>query len=123
VSLQGELNRLAGTSGKAAQGVANTLAGTDGKELLGALNTIAGTVGKGIVFVMNRIAQLNDVAGDVGIESEGEPFVSNADPLGSLAGLATGSIIVGGLDTVIIGFSSAFTGKFMPFRDAAGTFY
>jgi len=123
MSIQGELNRLAGTNGKAAQGAANTLAGTDGKELLGALNTIAGTVGKGIVFVMNRIAQLNDVTGDVGIESEGEPFVSNADPLGSLAGLATGSIIVGGLDTVIIGFSSAFTGKATPFYDAGGTFY
>jgi len=110
VSLQGELNRLAGTSGKAAQGVANTLAGTDGKELLGALNTIAGTVGKGFVFVMDRIAELN-----LGADS--------SDPLGAVGSIPTGAIIVGGLDTVIIGFSSAFTGKATPFYDAGGTFY
>lgn len=110
MSIQRELNRLAGTTGKDAQGVANMLAGTDGKELLGALNTIAGTAGKGIVFVMDRIAELNLGA-------------DNRDPVGAVASIPTGAIIVGGLDTVIVGFSSAFTGKFMPFRDAAGTFY
>jgi len=77
---------------------------------LAALNTIAGTVGKGIVFVMDMIAELNLGA-------------DNSDPLGAVTSIPTGAIIIGGLDTVIIGFSSALIGKATPFYDAGGTFY
>ena len=57
------------------------------------------------------------------MQEEGDPWLSGSDPLGSIAGLPTGSIVVGGFDSVILGFSSAFTGKYVGFRDAAGVTY
>jgi len=78
VSIQGELNRIAETSGLDAQGAANLLAGTSGKEFLGALNAIVGTQGKGLVFVCNQIALLFDGVG-------------GSDPLGALRSVPSGS--------------------------------
>lgn len=121
MSLQKELNRLAGTSGKDAQGAANILAGTSGVELLGALNTIAGTWGKGIVHVMALIAQQQGGGDEFSISEEG--YVEGLDPQGAIASIPDGAIIVGGLNTLIVSFNSAYTGKYTPFRDAAGTFY
>lgn len=123
MSLQGQLNRLLGTSGVEAQRAANELAGTSGKEILFALNTIAGTAGKGIIYVMHRIVQLNNPGEEYQIEAEGEPWESGSDPLGAMDNLPTGSIVVGGFDSVILAFSSAFTGKYVGFRDAAGVTY
>lgn len=123
MSIQGQLNRLLGISGVDAQRAANELAGTSGKELLFALNQIAGTAGKGIVFVMNRIAQLNAPAGEVGIQGEEEAWESNYDPVGSLELLGVGSIVPGGYDTAIVGFSSSFWGEYMAFYDTAGVQY
>jgi hypothetical protein len=121
VSLQGDLNRLLGTAGLGSQRAANELAGTNSKELLGALNTIAGTWGKGIIHVMALIAQQQGSGDDFGISQEG--YVEGLDPQGAIASIPDGAIIVGGLNTLIIAFNSAYTGKYMPFRDAAGTFY
>lgn len=110
MSLQGDLNRLLGTAGLGSQRAANELAGTSGKELLSALNTIAGTAGKGLVYVLNLIAEQN--AG-----------FSGYDPQGAADSIPTGAIIVGGFDSFIVGFSSPFSGKYTPFRDAAGLVY
>lgn len=110
MSLQGDLNRLLGTAGLGSQRAANELAGTAGKELLSALNTIAGTAGKGLVHVLNLIAEQN--AG-----------LSGYDPQGAVDSIPTGAIIVGGFDSVIVSFASAFSGRYMPFRDAAGRVY
>lgn len=121
MSLQGELNRLAGTLGKDAQGAANILAGTSGKELLGALNILAGTSGKGIIHVLALIAQQQGGGDDFGISAEG--YVTGSDPLGAAGSIPTGAIIVGGLDVLLMSFSSPFTGKYAAYSDTAGTFY
>lgn len=55
-TLQGELNRLAGTTGLGAQGAANVWAGTSGLGLAGALNAKAGTTGRGIGYCLNFLA-------------------------------------------------------------------
>jgi hypothetical protein len=91
--------------------------------MLFALNKIAGTEGKGIVFVMNRIAQLNAPSGEVGIQGEEEVWESNYDPVGSLELLEVGSIVPGGYDVALVGFSSPFSGEYMAFYDTAGVQY
>ena len=110
MSIQGQLNRLLGTTGVDAQRAANELAGTSGKELLFALNQIAGTTGRGLAHVMRLISQQN--AGSSGL-----------DPIGSVSSIPTGAVIPGGYDTVIVGFSSSFSGEYMTFYDTAGVQY
>lgn len=55
-TLQGSLNRLAGTTNLDAQGAANVWAGTTGMDLVGALNYRAGTFGVGLQGVLNLLA-------------------------------------------------------------------
>jgi hypothetical protein len=60
-SLTAELNRLAGTTGKAEQGAANTYAGTTGLGLIGALNKKASgarqpSAYKGLNAICNELA-------------------------------------------------------------------
>jgi len=97
VSLQKEVNRMAGTDGLELQRAANVLAGTSGKELLFALNTIAGTTGKEFNGVMKLINLLN--GGD-----------GTKDANISFDDLAVGAVIVGGFDTVVRAFSQPFLG-------------
>ena len=96
MSFQREINRLAGTTGKEAQHAANILAGTSGKEMLFALNTIAGTAGKEFNGVLKLISLAN--GGD-----------DTKDGNISFDGLSYGSVIVGGFDSVVRGFSQGFT--------------
>lgn len=65
MDVQGELNRLAGTSGLGAAKAANVWAGTSGLDLVGALNAKAGTKGLGAAGAANHIAGTTglDVAG------------------------------------------------------------
>lgn len=56
MSLQADLNRLAGTTGLDAQGAANVWAGTTGRDLVGALNVVAGTVGVELNGVIKLLA-------------------------------------------------------------------
>jgi hypothetical protein len=109
VTLQRELNRLAGTSGIEAQRVANILAGTTGKELLFALNVIAGTAGRELNGTLKLIATQN--GGD-----------GNLDGVGAMNTLAVGSIVVGGFDAYPISFSMAYTDG-PAFYDGAGASY
>ena len=97
MSFQREINRLAGTTNKEAQHAANVLAGTTGKELLFALNKIAGTTGKEFNGVMKLISLAN--GGD-----------GTKDGNISFNDLGYGSVIVGGFDSVVRGFSQGFTG-------------
>ena len=96
MSFQKEINRLAGTTGKEAQHAANILAGTTGKELLFALNTIAGTTGKEFNGVLKLISLANGGNG-------------TKDGNISFDDLSYGSVIVGGFDSVVRGFSQGFT--------------
>jgi len=98
MSFQKEINRLAGTEGKEAQHAANVLAGTTGKELLFALNKIAGTSGKEFNGVMRLISLAN--GGD-----------GTKDGNISFDALTVGSVIVGGFDSVVRGFSQGFSGS------------
>ena len=109
MSLQRELNRLAGTSGLEAQRVANLLAGTSGKELLYALNVIAGTAGRELNGTLKLIATQN--GGD-----------GNLDGVGAMNTLAVGSIVVGGFDAYPISFSMAYTDG-PAFYDGVGVSY
>jgi len=64
-SLTAELNRLAGTTGKAQQGAANTYAGTTGLGLIAALNYKASAVRqpsayKGLNTICNELASTTD---------------------------------------------------------------
>jgi hypothetical protein len=56
MELQGELNRLAGTTNLESAGAANVLAGTSKLELVGALNAYAGTTGLELNGVLKVIA-------------------------------------------------------------------
>lgn len=97
MSFQRDINRLAGTVGREAQHAANVLAGTTGKELLFALNKVAGTSGKEFNGVMRLISLAN--GGD-----------GTKDGNISFDALTVGSVIVGGFDSVVRGFSQGFTG-------------
>jgi len=97
MSFQRDINRLAGTEGKEAQHAANVLAGTTGKELLFALNRIAGTTGRGINHVLSLISIANGGSG-------------GKDANIALDDLEFGSVIVGGFDSVVRGFSQGFSG-------------
>lgn len=108
MSLQKELNRLAGTSCEA-QKAANVLAGTTGRELVYALNIIAGTLGRELNGVLKKISTDNGGSSDL-------------DSAGALVGLSTGSVIVGGFNSLVIAFSSAFTDG-PAFYDARGVLY
>lgn len=108
MSLQKELNRLAGTNCEA-QKAANTLAGTTGRELVYALNIIAGTLGRELNGVLKKIATDNGGSLDL-------------DSAGALVGISTGSIVVGGFNSAIISFSSAYTNG-PAYYDARGVLY
>ena len=110
MSLQGNLNRLLNTRGVSSQRAANELAGTSGKELLGALNVLAGTTGKGMVYVWQKIAE--EQGGLLGL-----------DPVGSAASIPDGAISIGGFQSYIVGFSSAFTGEYMAFQSYSESSY
>lgn len=56
MSLQADLNRLAGTTGRDAQGAAQVWANRPGLDLLGCLNHKNGSVGLGLVAVCNALA-------------------------------------------------------------------
>jgi len=120
MSFQRELNRLASTTGLDAQRVANVLAGTSGKELLFALNKIAGTTGKEFNGVMDLIYEQNSgVAEEIFAQGEGE---GGPDADGAISGMSVGSIIVGGFDALVRGFSNGFGGTWA-FYDAGGLTY
>jgi len=64
-SLKAELNRLAGTTGKASQGAANTYASTSGLGLIAALNIKASasrapSAYKGLNAICNELASTTD---------------------------------------------------------------
>ena len=65
-SLNAELNRLAGTTGKADQGAANAYASTSGKGIIGALNIKADanrqpTAYKGLNAICNELASTTNL--------------------------------------------------------------
>lgn len=62
MEVQGNLNRLAGTSGLGEAGAANTWAATTDLELQGALNAKAGTSGLASQACANKIAGTSDLA-------------------------------------------------------------
>lgn len=73
-SLNAELNRLAGTTGKADQGAANTYAGTTGLGLLRALNIKADanrqpTAYKGLIAICNELASTSGKSAVVALRS------------------------------------------------------
>jgi len=59
-----QLNRLAGTTGLAADGAANAWAETEGLSLVGALNAKAGTTGLALAGVLNELAGTTGLAPD-----------------------------------------------------------
>lgn len=109
MSFQRELNRLAGTDGLEAQRAANVLAGTTGKDMLFALNKIAGTTGREFNSTVSLIASQN--GGTAGVDADLALLV-----------LSVGSVIVGGFDSLVRGFSNGFGGTWA-FYDAGGLTY
>jgi hypothetical protein len=69
--LQGELNRLAGTVGKAEQGAANAWAGTSGLATPAALRVKALALGKTVPHKADTAAILNIIAGTTGLDAPG----------------------------------------------------